>query len=287
MTFDMLCEELALLDREYSTSIENCILFAEASWNEYLTNLEEAKLKVIRESGNTEDLEYLKGAAKEGLMVKTINAVKKIAEKLKEFIESLEESVKEFFSSAKTKVKLKELERKVNNNPKLKDKKIEIPDKKRLIKADKEVDGIFKKMYSKLKSGKDVSKDEIDGVIKEANKVANVAKAAVISVPIAVAIGLILKNDNKVYVRRPSADDILEHLGLIVDGLIPKKENDISNLDYFEKTIYQTLEEGTLHIDQIVQKAKLPVEKCLNVLMSLELNGFVETSINNYYRRAG
>ena len=84
-----------------------------------------------------------------------------------------------------------------------------------------------------------------------------------------------------------SADDILEHLGLIVDGLIPKKENDISNLDYFEKTIYQTLEEGTLHIDQIVQKAKLPVEKCLNVLMSLELNGFVETSINNYYRRAG
>ena len=82
-----------------------------------------------------------------------------------------------------------------------------------------------------------------------------------------------------------SADDILEHLGLIVDGLIPKAEKDISKLDYFEKQIYDILKDETLHIDQIVEKAKYPVNKCLNVLMSLELNGFVETSVNNYYRR--
>ena len=82
-----------------------------------------------------------------------------------------------------------------------------------------------------------------------------------------------------------SADDVLEHLGLIVDGLIPKAENDISKLDYFEKLIYEVLKDETLHIDQIVEKVKLPVGKCLNVLMSLELNGFVETSVSNYYRR--
>lgn len=82
-----------------------------------------------------------------------------------------------------------------------------------------------------------------------------------------------------------SVDDVLEHLGLIVDGLIPKVEKDISTLDYFEKIIYNTLETTTLHIDQIVERVKLPVSKCLNTLMSLELNGFVETTINNYYRR--
>ena len=82
-----------------------------------------------------------------------------------------------------------------------------------------------------------------------------------------------------------SADDVLEHLGLIVDGLIPKVEKDISKLDYFERMIYDKLEDETLHIDQIVERTKLPVSKCLNVLMSLELNGFVETTINNYYRR--
>lgn len=82
-----------------------------------------------------------------------------------------------------------------------------------------------------------------------------------------------------------STDDVLEHLGLIVDGLIPKVEKDMSKLDYFEKAIYEVLKNETLHIDQIVEKVKLPVSKCLNILMSLELNGFVETTINNYYRR--
>ena len=58
-----------------------------------------------------------------------------------------------------------------------------------------------------------------------------------------------------------SADDVLEHLGLIVDGLIPKAENDISKLDYFERLIYEVLKDETLHIDQIVEKVKLPVGK--------------------------
>ena len=82
-----------------------------------------------------------------------------------------------------------------------------------------------------------------------------------------------------------SADDVLEHLGLIVDGLIPKVEKDLSKLDYFERTIYGSLMDETLHIDQIVEKTKIPINRCLNTLMSLELNGFVETTINNYYRR--
>ena len=82
-----------------------------------------------------------------------------------------------------------------------------------------------------------------------------------------------------------SADDVLEHLGLIVDGLIPKVEKDVNTLDYYEKLIYDALQEGTLHIDQIVERVKIPITKCLNTIMSLELNGFVETTINNYYRR--
>ena len=82
-----------------------------------------------------------------------------------------------------------------------------------------------------------------------------------------------------------SVDDVLEHLGLIVDGLIPKVEKDVSTLDYYEKLVYDALQEGTLHIDQIIERIRLPIAKCLNTLMSLELNGFVETTINNYYRR--
>lgn len=82
-----------------------------------------------------------------------------------------------------------------------------------------------------------------------------------------------------------SADDVLSHLGLIVDGILPKEEKDVSKLDYFEKLMYGALPDGAIHIDEIVEKVKLPVEKCLNVLMSLELNGFVENTMANYYRK--
>lgn len=81
-----------------------------------------------------------------------------------------------------------------------------------------------------------------------------------------------------------SADDVLEHLGIIVDGFIPKIKTDIEKLDYFEKIIYDILKVGTLHIDQIVEKAKLPINKCLNILISLELYGLVESTLSNYYK---
>lgn len=82
-----------------------------------------------------------------------------------------------------------------------------------------------------------------------------------------------------------SADDVLSYLGLVVDGMLPKIEKDLSKLDYYEKLIYDVLNDATLHIDEIVQKTKIPVNKCINTLMSLELNGFVESTIVNYYRK--
>lgn len=82
-----------------------------------------------------------------------------------------------------------------------------------------------------------------------------------------------------------SADDVLSYLGLFVDGVLPKEVIDLSKLDYYEKMVYESLENDTFHIDQIIDKVKLPVEKCLNVLMSLELSGLVEMTMHNYYRK--
>lgn len=81
-----------------------------------------------------------------------------------------------------------------------------------------------------------------------------------------------------------SADDVLTHLGLVVDGILPKKCIDIENLDYFEKLIYKNLSSEAIHIDEIIEKTKLPVEKVMNALMSLELDGLIETTMTNYYK---
>lgn len=82
-----------------------------------------------------------------------------------------------------------------------------------------------------------------------------------------------------------SVDDVLEHLGIVVDGMLPKTVKDISKLDYYEKIVYDTIGDDEYHIDEIVNETKFPVDKCLNVLMSLELNGFVECTRANFYRR--
>lgn len=82
-----------------------------------------------------------------------------------------------------------------------------------------------------------------------------------------------------------SVDDVFSHLGLIVDGIMPKKEISLDKLDYFEKLVYKIVSNETVHIDKIVSEAKLPVEKCMNVLMSLELEGLIESTIGNYYKK--
>lgn len=82
-----------------------------------------------------------------------------------------------------------------------------------------------------------------------------------------------------------SVEDVLTHLGLVVDGILPKAEKDLTKLDYFERLIYDIMGDEPMYVDEIATKVKLPIEKCLNTLMSLELNGFVEMTYINTYKR--
>lgn len=82
-----------------------------------------------------------------------------------------------------------------------------------------------------------------------------------------------------------SIDDILSYLGLVCDGILPKETIDIEKLDYYEKIIYDSMSNNAMHIDEIVEKTKLPVQKVMNTLMSLELCGLIESTILNYYKK--
>lgn len=82
-----------------------------------------------------------------------------------------------------------------------------------------------------------------------------------------------------------SVDDVLSYLGLVCDGMLPKKNIDIEKLDYYEKIVYEYLGDEAKHIDEIVNDVKIPYSKCINVLMSLELCGVVEMTMQNYYKK--
>ncbi len=81
-----------------------------------------------------------------------------------------------------------------------------------------------------------------------------------------------------------SVNDIFDRLGVVCDGKIEIDNRDIEKLDYFEKLVYNNLSYESKHIDEIIISTKLTIEKCLNVLMSLQLNGYVESNRVNYYK---
>ena len=81
-----------------------------------------------------------------------------------------------------------------------------------------------------------------------------------------------------------SVEEIYEHLGLICENKLVVDDKNEEKLDYFEKLVLHNLTYEAKHVDEIIVETKLPIEKCLNTLMSLQINNFIECPRINYYR---
>jgi len=192
MKFSELVNVLEHAEKQCDLEIAKASLFAEASYKNYLINCEEAELKVVKESGNTDDLTYLYEEAKEGLIDKAKNAIKKIFDALMNFARTIVEKIKSFFTSKSTNDAIDKIENECKKNPKLKNAKIESPD---YDKAEKECDSAIskiKKVVAKVGSGhvSEHDNDTLDEVEATNGKVKKIlAAAAAVSVTIAAAIG--------------------------------------------------------------------------------------------------
>ena len=80
-----------------------------------------------------------------------------------------------------------------------------------------------------------------------------------------------------------SVEDIFERLCVVIDKKL-EHSFDVEKLDYFEKLVLSALSYNAKHIDEIIVETKLPVEKCINTLMSLQLLNICECSRVNYYK---
>ena len=192
MKFSELVNVLEHAEKQCDLEIAKASLFAEASYKNYLINCEEAELKVIKESGNSDDLTYLYEEAKEGLIDKAKNAVKKIFDALVNFAKSIAEKIKSFFTSKSTQDTVDKIENECKKNPKLKNKKIESPDYE---KAEKECDSAInkiKKVIAKVGSGhvSEHDNDTLDEAEATNEKVKKILiGGAAVSVTVAAAIG--------------------------------------------------------------------------------------------------
>lgn len=189
MNFSELILTCESLDTKFDDIMNKCKVFAEATMNEFQANLKEAELKVVQESGTPEDLIYLEDAAKEGFIVRSAKTVEKIVQAFIQWMKDKIAAVKSFFTSDKTQKTLDKAEKVVKENPKLKNKKVTIPDYENIDKEYVKLADEAKKARINIKHGKDVSKelDDIDANLEELNKK---KKAITITVGLAAAVAM-------------------------------------------------------------------------------------------------
>lgn len=80
-----------------------------------------------------------------------------------------------------------------------------------------------------------------------------------------------------------SPNDILEYLGVKCQKELILHEKNINGLAKKEKMVYSCLDFKPRHLDHIMEACGLGISECMNILLELELGGYVFRSANHYY----
>ena len=138
--------------------------YYEAAINEYIINRKTAQLKVFQESGTEDDLLYLEAEAEKSFFDKIVDTLQGILNNILTFFKNLYTKVTNIFK--KNSDKVDELEKIAKSNPKIGNAKVEVPDTKALEKAYAESMKELDKLEAKVKSGQEITDDDLDKVEK-------------------------------------------------------------------------------------------------------------------------
>lgn len=169
---------------EFELFSAKCVAYSEAVYEEYLNNISEASLKIMKESGDNDDMEILLEAAEEGALTKIKNAILKIIEAAKTAIKNLGAKISSFFKG-KDIDKAQEIAK-----GKAGKVKVKVPNYKEAESAINEFDSSISKEFAKLKAGKEPDMDACKKAQEKYNERMKRVKTGSILIPIAAAIGI-------------------------------------------------------------------------------------------------
>lgn len=171
----------------------NAIL--EAAMRQLNINYTAAELKVMKESGTADDLAYLYEEANNGLVESIIKTIEKIKEAIVKFFSEMKDKILSIINKKETEEALNKIEKKVKLIPLLGKKKIMVENYNEELKCANKHISLLDKLKAKLKSGQDVSSEEVEKVEKsfmeEHEKLIGVSAA--ITITLTAAITLIKK----------------------------------------------------------------------------------------------
>lgn len=189
MSFNEMINNIETATEAFDTFNENCSIYIEKVDKELEYNINQAKIKVLEESGTDSDLAFYEKEASEGALVKIINALKALIKKFKEMVEKAVKNIKDFFDSKTTKDSYKKAENVIKKNPKLKSTKINVPDYKGVKRAYDEGSNKLQKLLAKAKAGLKIGDNEAEDICKDTKDKVDKAKKVTIPLALGMAIG--------------------------------------------------------------------------------------------------
>lgn len=138
----------------------------DAAGRQLAINHNEAELKVMKESGTDDDLNYLYEEADKSFVETAVKAIKKIQESIAKFFADLRDKILTMLSEKDAKGTLNKIETKVKMLPLVGRKKVPIEDIEAADKACDEAEASLAKLAAKKKAGQNVTSEDVAEVEK-------------------------------------------------------------------------------------------------------------------------
>lgn len=193
MAFENACKNMRLANSSFRLNMLAIEASVDTAYNEMLLFNEKVELKVMKESGTIDDLMYYREEASEGFIVKAKEVITNLIAMLKDFFSEIKDKIISVFAKKDMDVNLDKIEKKIKMNPFIKNAKVKIPDYDKQEIAIKEHYRSLGKMNAKLRSGSDVSPDDLESAKSRFAKRWAVVAAATTTLTIAAAIMLVKK----------------------------------------------------------------------------------------------
>lgn len=215
-------------------------IFTEAAFRENEIDVKQAELRVMQENGTYEDQMYLEDAAKEGLVARIIEAIKKMAENVKQFFANLIAKFKEKFFAKKQVEKMNKIDLFIAKHPILKRKKVSYRDNSKDEKFLRKSLDETQKKKAKLLSGHATTRD-IDDVNTLGERIARNRKkiiaGTIVTVSLVTAVVLLKKGIQGVPKAAQEAANIAVPSAEAVSDLSPDAGHAFINLTNIEQQL--------------------------------------------------
>lgn len=192
---DIIHDEINEASEKYDLVNDKIMLFESTAYNNYIIKEKEAYLEAYRYGDNYDD-EYVIESESKSFAEKTKNAIHKIIENLKEFLNTCKEKIIELFEKVRETSLVKKIQELIKINPNAANIKVDVEDNSKKMSILEKMSDSAKKQLARIRSGKYSEHDE-DELDERDNKLSALEIGGIAFVTVTLGALLVMLNKSK------------------------------------------------------------------------------------------